>query len=118
MSEERKDTSHARHHTLLATTVTLSSFVRSTVLLLPSHGKLMVVGRRVGMKLDLARSAGPNCLRTRGIGSISSAMHPSKVDAHFVVSLWNILSANSGNAAPNTERMTVFVASAEAAAKR
>lgn len=72
----------------------------------------------VGANLLMARKCGPYRIKTNGMGVMSNAKHPSRVDAQRGFSFSYMFVANKGNTAPDTERRTVFAASADAATCR
>ena len=61
----------------------------------------------LGAYLLFRRKYGPYFFSTNGIGIITSAMHPRRVDAHRGFSFSYICVANSGKPAPKRERTTV-----------
>ena len=71
-----------------------------------------------GAYFDLCRRWGPYLVSTNGMGTMTSAMKPMRVEAHRGFSASYICVAKRGNAAPNAERATVFAARADAATKR
>jgi hypothetical protein len=65
--------------------------------------------------LHLDRIAGPYFQRIKGIGRQARARKAGTELAHWVPSLSYICLVNSGNAAPKSDRSTVFAAKTEAA---
>lgn len=70
---------------------------------------------KTGANLDFLRSAGPNLMNTRGIGTMITARQPRRVAAHCTPRFINICFENSGKAAPTADRIIVLAAKTEAA---
>lgn len=88
-----------------------NNYTESSVLLTGAGGG----GGLFGAYFDLWRSAGPYLISTNGIGTSRQAMQPTSVEAHLGFNDSYICVAKSGKLAPNEERITALMASAEAA---
>jgi hypothetical protein len=75
------------------------------------HACLSVYG--ANRLIDLSR--GPYSRNSTGIGTMTAAIQPRSVPAHWIPRLLNIWRVKSGKQAPTMERIIVFAAKAEAA---